>query len=706
MANSLAALKSLPCPAGDKCTAFQCLFKHGNDVEPPATGKPSKESLIQEITTSSDQVLPRKRVKLNSVTSAPSHPEILKKDVMPSSDHLNGRDASSLNMDRKRLISELDEDEDNLAESHYPSRGHVGGIRLDSTQSESSLSLARSNSTSSMSSQTRKNPILASHTVKTSSAPTSKAPSRSGSVASTASTVSISRASITQPNKQLQSSAQSPAKKPETLNPRLLKKSPAQHGTRLKLVSALHEQYVRLNSELKKAAKDKTSKQLLLSDQELIVKTLDDEEEVAVKRFQIYANAIRNRIMTYKRMAVAEWKEERLSATKTTDAQAAPDLPKPVDTGLTPAQEVDFIPRMVWPFDGLQKHGYVSEIPLAEDIEKARASVEASGNVEICDRCTRRFQVFPGRRDDGALASNGTCTYHPGKIYFGERGLGKLSQAQKKYRCCHQSVDGDSGGCATASTHVFKTTDVHRLASILNFSETPPNPTIPKDRAICFDCEMGFTVHGLELIRMTAISWPSYEILVDILVQPYGEVLDLNTRYSGVTPEAMSSAERWAPGGDHRPTPSSEAKPKLKIAPDPKAARDLLFSLISPETPLIGHGLENDLNAIRIIHPTCVDTVLLFPHKRGLPHRNSLKMLMETLLNQKIQQETDDSAPEGHDSAEDAKAAGELVRLKIRDEWKSLQLKGWTIQNGDISITPPDKEWVVVGEAKNAKRGY
>ncbi|KAI0892289.1 hypothetical protein F4806DRAFT_480163 [Annulohypoxylon nitens] len=679
MANSLAALKNLPCPAGDKCTAFHCLFKHGNDSSVPTAGKSLEESLAQDISESSDQVLPRKRIKLDSTTSAPSQPQAAKKDAMHSQPHISSKDTfSPLSADRKRPIIEADEAQDNGSESLYRVRGHIGGIRLDQTRSESSVSHTRSSSASSLGSQTLKNPSSALDTVKASSAPTSKVPSRSSSIASAASS---SRAPITQTRKQSLNTV-------ETLNPRLLKKSPAQHGTRLKLIGALHEQYVRLNSELKKVAKDKVSRQLLLSDQQLIVKTLDDEEEVAVKKYAIYANAIRNKIMAYKRMNVNDWKEERKSATKTNDPATASDASQPIDTGLTPALEVAYVPRLAYPFNGLQKFGYVSAIPSPDDIEKARASVQASGNVEVCDRCTRRFQVFPGRRDDGALASNGTCTHHPGKFYFTERGPGKSSQGQKKYRCCHRSVDDDAGGCFTAPTHVFKTTNINRLASLLNFCETPPNPTVPEDRAICFDCEMGFTVHGLELIRMTAVSWPGNETLADILVQPYGEVLDLNTRYSGVTPEAMASAERWVPGEDHRPTPAvGEAKPKLKIASSPEAARNLLFSLIGPLTPIIGHGLENDLNAIRVIHPTCIDSILLYPHKRGLPHRNGLKMLMQTLLNQKIQQEADESAPEGHDSAEDAKAAGELVRLKIRDEWKDLQLKGWTIQNGEI--TPP-----------------
>lgn len=534
---------------------------------------------------------------------------------------------------------------------------------------------------------------------------------RNPPVSSTLKAHNNSMASSTTPVRTLSKpTTKTPPKEPETLNPRLLKRSPAQHDTRLKLIKALHEQYVRLNSELKKDATDKESRDLVLSDQDLIVRVLDEEEEIAVKKFPIYGNAIRNKIMVYKRMKLPQWKEERMASTKAGSAQAstaASDPPKPIITGLTTPQEVDYVRRLVWPFEGLSKYGYVASIPSPEDVEKARASVEASGNVEVCDRCTRRFQVFPGRREeDGALASNGNCTYHPGKIYYTERGPGKNAQGQKKYRCCHQNVNDDSAGCTTAPTHVFKTTDVNRLASLHNFAVTPPNPDVPADRAICFDCEMGYTVYGLELIRMTAVSWPDYKTLVDILVQPFGEVLDLNTRYSGVTAEDMVSAERWVPGEDHRPvtTQSDQQKPKLKIASDPHAARNLLFSLIAPETPLIGHGLENDLNAVRIIHPTCIDTILLYPHRRGLPHRNGLKYLMDSLLNQKIQQEADEGAPEGHDSAEDARAAGELVRLKVRDDWKELQMKGWTIQ--DDKVVPPEQEWSVVGGAKGKKRGF
>lgn len=214
---------------------------------------------------------------------------------------------------------------------------------------------------------------------------------------------------------------------------------------------------------------------------------------------------------------------------------------------------------------------------------------------------------------------------------------------------------------------------------------------------------MGYTVYGMELIRLTAVSWPTGEELLDVLVLPIGEYIDLNTRYSGVRPEDLAEAERWKPGDDHRPTvlPSTGESPrrKLKLVPSPQAARDLFFTLISSDTPVIAHGAENDLTALRVVHPTVVDTVLLYPHKKGLPIRNSLKYLMEAMLDRKIQ--VDDPDKMGHDSAEDARAAGDLVRLKVKTEWEDRKRRGWSI-GVDGTIQPPsDSEaWSIPKKGK------
>ena len=60
---------------------------------------------------------------------------------------------------------------------------------------------------------------------------------------------------------------------------------------------------------------------------------------------------------------------------------------------------------------------------------------------------------------------------------------------------------------------------------------------------------------------------------------------------------------------------------------DLAGVRAVLNTVIDSNTILIGHGLENDLKTLRIIHVRCIDTALLFPHKAGNPYRRSLKEL-------------------------------------------------------------------------------
>lgn len=672
MANALAALKSLPCPAGDNCTAFQCLFSHSHD-----------KGVDDNVASGNNKIL-----------TGPAAPcgRSGEDDKEPHEQELQ----------RKRR--KLDMDSTATTVQHSPSPTSSDRIQLGKQRKDTpvkTLTTTQQHGSTRVSNRNNQSPDAVKQTA---AGEKTKAPLPIAS-ASTVQAHPTNLPPTAQPKRT--------SKEPESLNPRLLKKAPASHPTRVALVKALHGEFRRLNDELKKTAQDMEQK-LLLSDQELIVKTLDEEQEVATKKTAIYNTSIRSKILMYKKMSLAQWKEERsksvLGAGSEDKRPASAKPMESLETGLTLSQEVQFLHRLVYDLSGLEKHGYITEIPSEADVEAAVASVRASGNTETCDRCTRRFQVFPGRREsDGALSTNGPCVHHPGKLYFPQRVQGDRSRGQRRYKCCRRNYDDEAGGCTTAQHHVFKTTDPKRLAAVLNFVATPINPKVPKDRAVSFDCEMGYTVHGLELVRLTAVSWPTGEVLLDILTQPVGEILDLNTRFSGVRPEDMALAERCGVGSDHRPTlvpaqdPTQKPESRLKIAASPKIARDLLFTIISAETPLIGHGLENDLNAVRIVHPTCVDTVLLFPHSRGLPMRNGLKYLMETKLGRQIQVDPTEGSPEGHDSAEDARAAGDLIRLMVRDEWKSMQMKGWTVgTTGDLEA--PTENWTLVGGARVKKR--
>lgn len=108
---------------------------------------------------------------------------------------------------------------------------------------------------------------------------------------------------------------------------------------------------------------------------------------------------------------------------------------------------------------------------------------------------------------------------------------------------------------------------------------------------------------------------------------------------------------------------------------------------MSAETILIGHSLDNDLRALKIIHRCCVDTCVMYPHPRGFPFRQSLKYITKKYLDKEIQNYKSSKQPGtaldkgsesksgdadampppvqlGHDSVEDAHAALMLAILK------------------------------------------
>ena len=477
----------------------------------------------------------------------------------------------------------------------------------------------------------------------------------------------------------------------ESLNPRMLKKPPASHAIRLRLLSLLHEQMLRLNKEVQ-TSNDSSKDALELSEAELIVAALDEEFRAARDDPQVYANILKLRIGVLKRMKLEEWKKERLKQiARDFPETAQPKVKTPLialETGLSPHEELLLLPRLITAQDGLCKHGYVTSPPTEAEIEQARKGVETSRGWEQCDRCKSRFQVFPGRRaEDGALTSGGTCTYHYGKPRRPAKEKSDTGHKDTVHSCCNQQLG--TPGCVTADSHVFKVSETKRLALIMPFKRITTRGSITPESAVCFDCEMGYTTLGMELIRLTATAWPDGKELLDVLVRPLGEVLDLNSRFSGVWPKHFTDAVPYSTNGSATAINkgAGDQEWRLPMVNSPAEARELLFTHLTTTTPLIGHALENDLNSARIIHPMIIDTVMLYPHPRGLPIRHGLKMLVKKYLNKDIQM----GGAQGHDSKEDARAAGELVRLKIMETWKAMQADGWRVDDGDFHPPLPGR---------------
>ncbi|RMZ70712.1 hypothetical protein GMOD_00000843 [Pyrenophora seminiperda CCB06] len=464
---------------------------------------------------------------------------------------------------------------------------------------------------------------------------------------------------------------------PVALMPRKLNKEPANLTKRVTLLKALHGYMKPQNDKLLKAVKPEI-KALYLTPNQLNKLAVDEEEKMATSNPSVYENILKQRLVKLKTMTPEVWVAERREAMAKQSGEPAKKPAKKVDTGLTPKEEVMLLSVLKCPQDGLDAHGYVTKLPAAADLNETHLALEAAAGWEQCDRCNTRFQVFPERREeDGLFTTGGECKYHWGKRIFPKKSRCAAVPEPTRLTCCNAEVG--STGCTTHETHVYNVKNSKRLSLIMPFIQTPENGTVAENTAVCFDCEMGYTTNGLEMLRLTVISWPQHKPLVDVLVRPLGHLLDVNTRFSGITLDQFINA---------KPYSAENAKPvrkDLRIVESPYAARDLFLAHVSPQTPVLGHALENDLNTIRLIHPHIIDTVLLFPTRQGLPFRHGLRKLAQVHLDEDIQQ----GGAAGHDSYEDARTTGELVRLKIKDKWKVMREEGWQIRDDGVHAPMP-----------------
>ncbi|KAK0149591.1 RNA exonuclease 5 [Merluccius polli] len=149
------------------------------------------------------------------------------------------------------------------------------------------------------------------------------------------------------------------------------------------------------------------------------------------------------------------------------------------------------------------------------------------------------------------------------------------------------------------------------------------------------DCEMCLTAKGNELARVSLVD-SSGKCVLDELVQPPNPILNYLTRFSGITAAMLQSIT----------TLVSDVQRKL-------------LSLLPRDAVLVGHSLDNDLRALKLIHPHVIDTSLLYTKEFG--QKFKLKVLAEAVLGKQIQTEEQ----RGHDPMEDASAALQLAHYFI-----------------------------------------
>lgn len=467
--------------------------------------------------------------------------------------------------------------------------------------------------------------------------------------------------------------------KAEELIPRKVQRDPVAFPQRVFILKQLHKQIDSINKKLGHASADQQSN-FLLTEQEVIKQALDEEESAANSSpsGDGYKHAIQGRIGFFKGMDMSRWNGWVGSTWRATTPASKPTTEVTKDgkvkTGLAnKEEEITIVKHLRTGLNSVAQYGWVIKAPTDQEIAGAKRALAISGGVETCDRCGTKFTVYPGRNSEGKFTSKGPCRYH------WARAPHKRATSEGVYDCCG-AVAG-SEGCTVAEDHVFKVSDPKRLAALWQFETTPAPKHGKEKQPVTFDCEMCYTTKGMELVRLTAISWPEKVVLLDILVRPIGDLLDLNTRFSGVSKDLYYNAPSYGTRALSPPSQINDNEPPpLEKVASPLAARQLLFDFLDTETPLIGHAIDNDLNVCRIIHPFVIDTVLLFPHPRGLPIRYKLKDLAQKYLNRKIQTGNE----EGHDSREDSEATGDLVLVKVAERWADMKRKGWYWKDGKL----------------------
>ncbi|XP_060737005.1 RNA exonuclease 1 homolog [Tachysurus vachellii] len=248
---------------------------------------------------------------------------------------------------------------------------------------------------------------------------------------------------------------------------------------------------------------------------------------------------------------------------------------------------------------------------------------------KVCCRCGAEYKV----NANGSCVRKEECNHHWGRL----RRYKVSGGWETQYNCCSGAVG--SPGCQVSKQHVQDGRKESLDGYVKTFSKSFSNDGNAGVYAL--DCEMCYTKQGLELTRVTVIN-SDLKVVYDTFVKPESKVVDYNTRFSGVTEEDLESAT-------------------MRL----RDVQAVLLNMFSAESILIGHSLESDLFALKLLHSTVVDTAVVFPHRLGLPYKRALRNIMADHLKRIIQ----DNA-EGHDSSEDAAACMELMIWKIKEDAK------------------------------------
>jgi RNA exonuclease 1 len=200
--------------------------------------------------------------------------------------------------------------------------------------------------------------------------------------------------------------------------------------------------------------------------------------------------------------------------------------------------------------------------------------------------------------------------------YHSKRSGYRRGHSDNYYYCCQSPAGVLGNGCCYADYHVTDYIDYENLVGYVTTMKKDESYVCTSKDMFALDCEMCYTVCGLELTRVTIVNFEE-KVVYDKLVMPQNRVIDYNTRYSGITESSLKSS-------------NALSLPEIQA---------VLLSMFHSRTILIGHSLESDLKALKLIHSSVIDTSVLYPHKMGPPKKRALKTLCIEHLKKIIQED-------------------------------------------------------------------
>ncbi|KAK4683784.1 RNA exonuclease, partial [Tremellales sp. Uapishka_1] len=407
--------------------------------------------------------------------------------------------------------------------------------------------------------------------------------------------------------------------KPPTI-PIIDKKSPQPIADRQKALATLFTQYHKLYSQV--IHLDPTLSQ---------TSTLQQESEISstASNIRAYKTAIHHAAVSVSRRppptsiphpSIGTLKESRL-ATELAAKEAAGRLTRDRISGYI----LSLLDFPLW--------GYPDPNDTSLTKDDVASDPDGEGTSQVCARCKIPFIV--SSRDIADRVAHGECRFHHGKPQP-ERVEGKRKWI---YSCCGKER-GESG--CEDGVHVFSEGgDDRLLAKRYGYKDTREIGNDGGVDVVGMDCEMIYTTAGITMGRVTIVD-DNGATLLDELVRQSVPVLDVNTRFSGITLPQLDDAVM-----------------------DLDAVRSAACAFIGPHTIMVGHGLENDLRALRLLHTNVIDTAVLIPHDKGPPFRRALRDIVKEKLGYFIQDRTGDL---GHSSAIDAIATLDVLKWKVRED--------------------------------------